>query len=288
MANTLINGSQLASAMIGGLVDAGVLTNTAWKDPEFNGVAGKGDVVNVRRLAIQTAANFAGTATPANIVEANVAVTLDHQPYVQQNVTSTEAVLNIEDFFAQVLSPGLSGVAEYLDGEVSALLTASTTTPVTAATAKATLIAAREALTESKVPLADRYLACSPQFISAILGETWVQADTFDDGGKALKEAIVGKAFGFTIVESTHIVDDVGATTEPSAYAYHKSGVIMASRMPNPPQGGADSATAAAYGMGARVVYGWDNTALSDVVTVDTLAGFARAHEPRIVPVYIA
>lgn len=288
MANTLVNGSQLASAMIGGLVDAGVLTNIVHKDAEFNGVAGKGDTVNVRRLGVQAAANFAGTASQTDLAEATVAVTLSHQPYVQSLVSSKEATLNVEDFYAQVIAPGVGGVAEYLDAQVAATLAASTTTAVTGATARATLIDAREALTAAKVPLTDRYFAASPAFITALLGEDWITAEKIGDGGRALTDAIVGRAFGFTIVESTHIADDVGAGTEPSGYAFHKSGAIMASRMPNPPQGGAESATAAAYGMGARVVYGWDNSKLSDVVTVDTLAGFAISHQPRIVPTYIA
>jgi hypothetical protein len=286
MANTLINGSQLASAMIGGLVDAGVLTNLVYKDPAFNGIAGKGDTVNVRRLATQAAADFSAPAVATNLAEVNVPVVLNHQPYVQSNVSTLESTLNVEDFYAQVINPGVSGVAEYLDAQVAALLATSTTTDVSGATARAALIAARESLTAAKVPQSDRYFACSPAFISILLAEDWITAEKIGDGGMALRSAIIGRAFGFTIVESTHITDTLG-TADPSGYAFHQSGVIMASRMPNPPAGNTASATAAAYGMGARVVQDWSSTSLSDVVTVDTLAGFAISHQPRIVPTFI-
>mgnify|MGYP003646142058 CR=1 FL=1 len=298
MANSLINGSQLATAMIGGLVDAGVLTNIVYKDPAFDGIAGRGDTVNVRRLGVQTAANFGGTASQTDLAEVNIAVTLNHQPYVQSLVSSKEAGFNVEDFYAQVIAPGVGGVAEYLDAQVAAKLRTSTTTPVTGATARATIIAAGKALDDAKVPASDRYFAASPAFKEILLNEDWVTADKVGDGGMALRDAVIGRAFGFTVVHSTHIADrdldnadadadEATGTQEPVGYGFHRSGLIMASRMPNPPQGGADAATAAAYGMGVRVVYGWDNSKLSDVVTVDTLAGFAISEQARIAPAYI-
>lgn len=287
-----VNGTQLASAMIGGLHDAGILAETIWMDPEYNGIAGKGDTVNVRKLGVESAANFGGTASPTTTTETVLAVQLAHQPYVQSLVSAKDKTLRTEDFYRQVVFPKVQGVAEYLEAQIAATLATTGETEVTGADAKAAIIAAREALSDSKVPQTDRYLACSPSFISAILGESWVQANTFGDGGSALQTAIVGRAFGFTIVESTHVADvdfaGNGAGIDPTAYAYHKTSAVMASRMPSPPEGGADAATAALDGYGARVVFGWDNSALSDVVTVDTLAGFSLTGSGRIVvPVYV-
>ena len=289
MANTLVNGTQLASAMIGGLYDAGVLTGTVWKDPGFSGIAGKGSTVNVRKLGIQAATNFAGTATATDLAETTVPVVLSHQPYVQSTVSTAESSMRVEDFYAQVIFPGIAGVAEYLDAQVAAALAGVATTAVSGANAKAALIAAHTALTEAKVPMADRYFAASPGFLATMLGESWIQADTLGDGGNALRSAVVGRAFGFTIVESTHIADaDLGGSVavDSVGYAYHKTGILMASRVPNPPQGGADAATASALGYGARVVSDWSSTALSDIITIDTLAGFA-ADDVKVVPTYI-
>lgn len=301
MANALVNGTQLAATMIGGLVDAGVLTATVWKDREFNGVAGKGDTVNVRRLGVQTATNFSGTASQTDLTEATVAVQLAHQPYVQSLVSSKESSLRVEDFYAQVIAPGVGGVAEYLEAQTAATLRASTTTPVAGATARAALIAASKALDLKKVPMSDRWFACSPAFKAVLLGEDWITAEKIADGGQALRDAFIARAFGFNIVTSTHVADrdldnadadanEATGTQEPVGYAYHRSAIVMASRIPNPPRGGAEFATAAAYGMGARVVYGYDNSKLSDVVTVDTLAGFKLTDDAgqRIVqPIYI-
>jgi len=288
---------------IGGFVDAGVLHPLASKDPQYNGAAGKGDTVNVRRIGKDTAANFAGTATASTLTEGVTAVTLEHQPYMKRAVSSADKVLKVEDYYAEVIAPDVGAVAEYVDAQIAANLAATTATEVTGTTAKQALSAAGEFLTTKKIPASERVLACSPTFISAILGETWIQADTFGDGGSALKTAVIGRAFGFWIVESTHIADvdfDTGGV-DPTAYAFHKSGVVMATRSLDAPRGGAKGASVSGYGLSARSVEDWDNTALSDVHTLDSLAGFARVldqdvdapdgdgfdQDHRIVPVYV-
>ena len=303
MANAIVNGTKLANMAIGGFIDAGVLHRTIWKDPEFNGTAGKGETVNVRRIGKNTAANFAGTATATDLTEGTLAVTLSHQPYVQRKVGSKEKVLRVEDYYAQVVEPGVGAIGEYVDAQVAAVLATTTATAVTGANARAAIIAAREALTAKKVPATDRYLACSPTFISQILGESWVDADKFGDDGSVLREAVIGRAFGFWIVESTHVADndfDTGGA-DPTAYAYHRTGVAMASRMLDAPEGGAKGGSVSAHGMSARVVEDWDNSALSDVHTLDSLFGLAKVQDQdvdapdgdafdqdhRIVPVYL-
>lgn len=297
------NGTQLANMAVGGLYDTNVLSATVWKDPEFSGVAGKGATVNVRRLGKDTAANFAGTATGSTVTQGVTAITLSHQPYMKRSVNSADKVLKVEDYYAEIIAPDVGSISEYVEAQIAATLAATTATAVTGASARAALIAAREALTAKKVPLTDRFFAASPTFISAILGESWVTSDQLGDGGAALRSAIVGRAFGFTIVESTHIADvdfDTGGV-DPTGYAYHRSGVAFASRMLSAPEGGAKAGTAAANGLTARVVEDWDNSALSDVVTVDTLFGLARVldqdvdapdgdgfdQDHRIVPVYV-
>lgn len=297
------NGTQLANMAIGGFVDTGVLHRTIWKDPKFAGMAGKGDTVNVRRIGKDTAANFGGTATASTLTQGVTAVTLAHQPYMKRSVGSAEKVLKVEDYYAEVIAPDVSSIGEYLEATVAAALAGTTATAVTGASARAALIAARETLTAKKVPLADRFLACSPSFVSAILGEDWVTADKIGDEGSALRNAVVGRAFGFTLVESTHIADvdfDTGGV-DPTAYAYHRTGLAFAARTLAAPEGGAKGGSVAADGLSARIVEDWDNSALSDVVTVDTLFGLARVldqdvdapdgdafdQDHRILPVYV-
>jgi hypothetical protein len=274
----LHNGTQLANMAIGGFLDAGVLSRIVTKDAEFAGVAGKGSTVNVRRIGKDTADNFAGTATASTSTEGTTAVTLSHQPYIQRSVLSADKVLKVEDYFAQIVAPSIGGVAEYIDETIADLLATTTATQIKSTVAKTAIINARKFLSQKKVPMSDRYLACSPAFVAAILGETWIQADSLGDNGTALREGVIGRAFGFWIVESTHVADiEFGtAGADPTAYAFHKSGVLMASRALAAPEGGAKGGTAAAFGMTARVVEDWSSTALSDVLTVDTLFGVAK------------
>lgn len=292
MANVFTNGRAVANAMIGGLVDAGVLANAVTRDVDSALVAGKGDTVSVRRITTGVAANFGGTASLTDMTETDVQVQLTHQPYIQTAITTKEKAFKVEDFYAQVVKPQVDGVAEYLENEIATTLEGTATTKLRATTAKGVLLAAFEYFGDTKIPTADRYLACSPTFAATLLGEDFMSAEKSADGGAAFKEAFLGRRFGFNIIVSSYITDvdsaDTAAGVDPTAIAYHKSGLIFASRTPEMPEGGAIGATASAYGYGVRLINSWDNTSLSDVLTIDSLAGFKRSHDARIVPLAIA
>lgn len=292
MANTFVNGRQVAAAAIGGLVDAGVLANAVTRDVDASFVAGKGDTVSVRRITTPTAANFSAPAVASDNTETDIQVTLSHQPYIQTAVTTKEKNLQVGDFYNHVVKPQIDGVAEYIENEIATTLEGSGTTKLRATTAKGVLLKAFEYFGDTKLPHSDRFLVCSPSFAMTLLGEDFMSAEKSADGGAAYREAYLGKRFGFTILVSSFITDvdsaDTDAGVDPTAIAYHKSGLILASRTPEAPEGGAAGATASAYGYGVRLVMDWDNSALADVLTVDTLCGFKRSHDARIVPLAIA
>jgi len=261
-------------------------------------VQGKGDTVRVKRLNVQTATDFTGTATATDVAEVDVDVKLDHQPYVQSKVSAKEREFDVQDFFVQIVNPGVQGVAEYIDNQIGTTLQGTTTPAVTGADPRKAILAAREYMGDSKIPMSERYIACSPTFASEILDADWMSADKRSDGGLAYRAGVIGMAFGFTFVESSYILDvdfdnadadddpDTG-DVEAGAVAFHKSGLVMASRVPAPPRGGAMAAASSAFGISTRVIMDWDNSKLSDVVTVDTLCGFKRTDDVRLVPVYI-
>ena len=274
MANTLVATGleQLASAMVAGLYDGGVLVNTIYRDAESDLVVGKGDTVSIREPLVTAAANFGATAVIGNIVEAKIAVAINKQPYSQVQLTAKEKTLLIEDLAAEVVLPQVAGIIEFIDGDIAALL--GTTTGVAGATTAlgwgVAVANARAVLTANKVPSSDRYLACSPDVVSALLLGNIVTSWANPSAPSALQEGVVGRLFGMTVVESA----DVPTGT---AYAYHKTGVAGVFRTPVPPSGGAMVGSASLRGMSAQVIYAYDSTRLADTITAHTLYGLGTS-----------
>ncbi len=285
MANTFTDGKQLASAMIGGLIDAGVLINTIYRDPESDLVAGKGQTISVRSPKVGVASNFTGTATTSDAAENEIPIVLNQQPYEQVSITTKQRNLNIEDFYAQVIEPRVGAIAEYLEAQVATQLTATDQAVVNDATDPGKVLTSiGAALTANKVPMGDRFAACSPSFVKALLDEkALVAANVREDAGQAMQEAIIGRAYGFTVLASSHVAE-TNPGSLPTAIGYHRTGLAAAFRTPAAPQGGATGAAYSGYGMSARVVMDWSNSALADVITADVLAGFALVGDDPATP----
>jgi hypothetical protein len=263
---------QLASAMVAGLYDGGVLVNTIYRDAESDLVVGKGDTVSIREPLVTPASNFGAVAVVGNAVEAKIAVPVNQQPYSQIQLTAKEKTLLVESLAAEVVMPQVAGIIEYIDGSIATLL--GTTTGVAGATTAlgwgAAVANARAVLTTNKVPSEGRYLACSPDVVSALLLGNIVTAWANPSAPAALAEGVVGRLFGFTVLESA----DVPAGT---AFAYHRTGVAGVFRTPVPPEGGALVGSATLRGFSAQVIYAYDSSRLADTITAHTLYGLGTS-----------
>jgi coat protein Gp5 len=285
MPNTLtaIGMTQLANAMVAGLYDQATLINTIYRDAESELVVGKGDSVTIRAPQIIAATNFTGTATATNVVEGKITIVIDQQPYSQVVLSAKERTLAVEDLARQVVAPQVGGIVEFLEELVSAELEA-TTGAVSGATWREAVAGAYAALTGEGVPMAGRTLAVAPDVAGSLLTDTvFVSAADRGDGGAALNEATLGRLNGFNVVVSPFI-------TAATAVAYHETAVAAIFRNPVPPSGGVLAGSAAFAGYSAQVLYGFSNTALSDVITVQTLGGIGSAPDvaKRAVKVTVA
>lgn len=254
---------QLASAFVAGLWDGGALLGTIYRDAESDLIAGKGDTVTIREPQAIAAANFTVTASVSNVVEAKIAVAMDHQPYSQVAITTKEANFSIESLASQVVEPQVGGVAEYIDTEIGTLLETTTNTINSVTDWAAAVLAARGALSTAKVPMAGRYLAVSPTVAGELLGSNLMQSGNIEGAPSALADGVVGRLYGFTVVESPFVTE---------AVAYHRTAVAGVFRTPNPPQG-TSSGSASFKNITAQMVFGYDNSKLSDVLTCQTLFG---------------
>jgi hypothetical protein len=170
------------------------------------------------------------------------------------------------------VAEGAEGVAytamNALGADASFLLTA------TAADTKAKLQTARETLSSNKVPASDRWLASAPDIITRLLNvDEFVRADALGDGrSSALRDALVGRVYGFNVVEAVGL-------TAGTAIAYHSSGFAFATKKPADPRGASDTAAISDQGINMRQIFQYDPDVLSDASVLSTFAGCSAVFE---------
>ena len=267
---TAISISNVAVALLNRTL---VLPRTVTRVPgaDFDGPNGASIEVRVRQpRAAKTQSSPGATLTANTVDEVPVTVTLANL-YDLHNLTDQEANYTIEDFAYQVSRPQMEGVAIAAENTITTVMNALTADASFAATAteadtKATILAAREALSEANCPAGGRWLAVSPSIASRLLSvDLFVRADA-SGATSALRQAMLGSIYGFQVVESA------GLTTD-TAVAYHQSGFVFANRTPTPPRGATESATATEQGIGLRTVFQYNAATASDQILVSTFAG---------------
>lgn len=207
-----------------------------------------------------------------DVVEIPVDVQLKHL-YHAKLVSDEEMTLDIENFASQITRTQVAAVAEAAEDQAAAVMNALVADDtVNPAAPDEAILAAREWLGENDAPAGDRYLAVSPAMASVLL-----QYDKFtkvNEAGSsdALRDALLGRIFGFWVVESN-------ALTSGTAVAYHRSGFAMANRTPVNLDSAKDSANATAQGIGLRQVFDFVPTKLSTASIVSTFSGAAAVYD---------
>src|SRR5690606_12200728 len=268
----LVTAQGVSSLSVALLTRSLVLPMTVARVPggEYTGPNGGTITVRVRTpRSARTQASPGAQITYDALNETPVDVTLSHL-YDATRLTDEDLSLNLVDFGSQVTQPQVASVATGAEDQLAA---AMNSLPADASFAAIEdpddtdeqILAAREALSEADVPAGDRYLACAPDVISRLLKvEKFVRADAVGDG-TAIREATMGRIYGFTVVESNGL--DAG-----TAVAYHRSGFVFANRTPVPPRGlpAEQTATATNGGVTMRQIFQYQPDILSDASVLST------------------
>ena len=246
---------------------------------EFSGA--NGDTITVRvpqPSSARTQASRGATLTADDINEVGVDVTMSHL-YHLKNVSDQELSFDIENFARQITRPQVEAVAIGAEGKLAAVMNALTEsasiewdlTP-TEADDKATILAARKFLGDNEAPPEDRYLAVAPDIAARLLAHAFMTDVDRSGASDALRNASLGRVFGFNVVESNAL--DAG-----TAIAYHKSGFVLATKAPVAPRGASESSSAVGQGIGLRQVFQYDAGTAQDQSLVSTFAGAAAVYE---------
>lgn len=258
-----------------------VLPRTFTMVPADGFTGPNGETITVRVRKPRTARE---QVTPGSAItyddqnEVGVDVTLAHL-YDAYHVTDEDLSLNLEDFASQITQPQVRSVAEGAEGQAYTAMNAlaadaSFDLSASPADTKAKLQGARETLSNNKVPASDRWFAAAPDIITRLLNvEEFVRADALGDGrSSALRDAMVGRIYGFGVIEAVGL-------TAGTAVAYHSSGFAFATKKPADPRGANETAAISDQGINIRQIFQYDPDVLSDASVLSTFAGTSAVFE---------
>lgn len=247
---------------------------------EFSGA--NGDTITLRvplAMSARTQASRGAALTADTNSEVGVDVTMAHK-YSLRNLSDQELEFDIEDFARQITLPQSEavaiGVEDVLvtvmnglaaDDSVYELLKTATDADTVAA-----ILAIRQELGSKNVPLTDRYLAVSPEVATRLLSVDQFTKVNESGSSDALRQAIIGRIYGFEVVESTGL-------SAGTMLGYHKSAFALAIRSPKAPRGASSSAQTTAQGIGMRQVFQYDASTAQDQSLLSTFAGAAAVWE---------
>jgi hypothetical protein len=291
VANTWItsNSGQIARVALATLAEDVVLGQTVHRDfdNEFGG--GSGDTINIRvpaSLAARTysAANrYTTPITYDDLTEATVPLVLDSILYSAVRLPDEEVDLDIANFTAQVTGPQAEAVAQGLEDAIAAEMngvaaTAGLQFPLSPTDGQMLdeFADARKALRDNNVPTNNLFAAVSTDVATKIIKDSEFRRVDASGSEGALREAIIGKIHGFTVVESNKL-------TAGSAVFYHRDAFALATRAPQVPRGAGAGSSVSAYGYSMTWTADYDPNYLADRSVVRALAGSAVLDADRVV-----
>ena len=205
MGNTILTPSIIAKEALMQLRNNAVMASLVHRDYSQEFVAGVGNTVTIRKPATFEAQEF-NRSTGIQIqdaTEGSESVVLDKLLDVSFEVTSEQLTMDIRDFSEQLLIPAMQGFANKID---QYLLGLYNEIPFNYGTAGSTpseisdITGARKILNDNKVPFANRNLVIDTAAEDKLLQlATFHEADKVGDDGTALREASLGRKFGFNI-----------------------------------------------------------------------------------------
>jgi hypothetical protein len=286
---------QAARATLASLRYLTLLPRTVRQDFSQEFVAGIGQTVNVLgpvtagKARVYTKANrTARDAIQFNELDQKwFPVTLENQVYNAVRLPDDFTTFTLKDLTTQVLIPQAESVVDELAAPLVAEMVAIATDAAIPAVApngsnfRTAVIKARQVLNDRKIPAAGRTLAVGPGMEAAALQDELLQKVNESGTGDTLRNATIGRLFGFDIIADPTLPDDFGV-------GYHKDAFAHVTRPSRQPEGAAKSATVAQDGYSLRWIQHYNPNQLEDQSVVDTFYGAKTLDANRAVSLELA
>lgn len=257
-----------------------------------NVVASRGDTVNTRKPSKFTVRDWAGQEDTGELADneivverptaVNVPVVLNNHKYVSFMEEDKTGSLSITDIREAYIQPAIVPLAEAIDdtimtemvsgtdGDSNSIAEVQLATPGTLQFED--IVDTMKALNESECPQGDRrFVMGTEHHAQALKDSLFVQANT-SGSTSALREAQVGRAFGF----ETYMSQNVPVNTDgPQSLAFHQNALAYVSRPLRsiPSELGARTSSQADQGYTARVITSYKHRGLGIDVSFDLLWG---------------
>lgn len=278
---TFLKPTKIVATMLGLLTREATLPNLVWQNPVGNFAGAFNDTISIRLpayIGARTRTLRAGTArTQDNLFERKVDLTLDTDVYLDVPITDEELTLDIADFGAQVLNPMASGITRTIEDQLASVIGgASYENSITAVQSTddpyEIAVKARKYLNNAYVPYDGRVIV-----VGSEVEEWFLDSDRFikaNESGstQTLREAVIGRVAGYTVVSSPAIDGD-------KAYAFHQTAYALSLAAPVVPAGAPYGASMSHDGMAMRLVRVFDPDAVADRIIFDSWLGAAAVKD---------
>lgn len=254
-----------------------------------NAIQQAGDTIHIpQRGALTVHDKSANSGVTLQTPSADVVnLTLNKHKEVSFIVEDIAAAQANQDIINGYVMDGMIAIAEQIDSDLLALYSGFSTTPIDATGGSggitaATVAEARRLLNAAKAPQQNRYIVWHQDAEAELLDVEKFTSSEFGDSGDAIREAIIGRKYGFAHFMDQEVVESSG---EAKNLAFHTDAIVLATRpLPAPPAGtGAQSSVMVEDGIGIRVTYGYNMTYLGLQVTLDILYGVAELRDSHAV-----
>ncbi len=216
--NTFLTPSIIAKEAIMQLRANTVMAGLVHRDYSKEFVAGVGDTVTIRKPATFEAKEFDRSKgiEIQDATEGSDSIKLDKLLDVSFEVTAEQMTMDIASFSSQLLQPAMQSFAQKIDlyllglyKDIPAISGSAGVTP----NSITSITDARQVLNENKIPLNNRRLVIDPAAENGFLQiPTFHEADKIGDSGAALREASLGRKFGFDIFSDQNVLKHSAGT----------------------------------------------------------------------------
>ncbi|MFF7588623.1 hypothetical protein ACFZCK_14165 [Kitasatospora purpeofusca] len=250
---------------------------------EFKGAVK--DTINIKRPTVLKAKSNKFRSKQAytfvnQLNEWSIPVTLDDNLYTTVALPDDFATMDLQSKAEQVIAPQIRAIAEAWENYVAAKMKASFTpvgasgvTTITAADdfeagkgIRNLITRLRKQFNDENVSANGRYLVVGSEVERLLLNDPHLTK--MDESGTttALREAVIGKLYSFTIISS----NSVG---ENDVFAFVSSALQLVSMAPVSPQGASFASSLSANGVSLRYIQDYDIETTTDRSLINTYIG---------------
>ncbi|HEY4267520.1 MAG TPA: hypothetical protein VGM94_04940 [Galbitalea sp.] len=290
MANIFVKGTKFAATALALLqreLKAPSLFVNKYSRTDFMGA--EGDVINIKRPAVLVARDKGWRNDDAividNLANSKIQVSLDHHIYTAVALSPEEETLDDIDYVRDVQVPQVRAILDFFENLIVGVLSAATfvygvvfNTSATDGTEdpRKVAIQARKLAQKAHWPLGGRYWLVGADVSAAIASYTKLL--DVDTAGlpEAVREGVVGRLSGFTIVELDALDDD-------ESYFVHETALGLAAVAPVVPNGVTKGGgVAAGNGIAVTQLWDYDSDHLKDRSIVHLFAGGTPILDPEV------